>query len=143
MTVILGILMLLIVGSITFLLIEKYKEEVMSAERFRKVLKNNLRVFIPLMVVGLVLLIPSMIHAADTQTGEAVASSGLKYIGAGISTGLACLGAGLAVAYVGAAGLGVISENDKLFGKTMLYVGLAEGIAIYGVIVSILILVLK
>jgi V/A-type H+-transporting ATPase subunit K len=50
------------------------------------------------------------------------------------------LGAGYAVAVVGAAALGAIAEKPELFGRTLVFIGLAEGLAIYGLIVSILIL---
>lgn len=61
-------------------------------------------------------------------------------IAAGLSTGLACLGAGIAVAVVGSSAVGAISENPALLGKTIIFAGLAEGIAIYGLIISIMIL---
>lgn len=62
------------------------------------------------------------------------------FIGAAVSTGLAALGAGIAVANVGTAAIGAIAEKPELFGRLLILVGLAEGIAIYGLIVSILIL---
>jgi F0F1-type ATP synthase membrane subunit c/vacuolar-type H+-ATPase subunit K len=67
-------------------------------------------------------------------------SAGLAYISAALSTGLACIGAGIAVAITGSAALGAISEDPKLLGKTLIFVGLSEGIAIYGLIISIMIL---
>ena len=53
---------------------------------------------------------------------------------------MATIGAGYAVGSVGSAALGAVSEDQKILGKTLIFVGLAEGIAIYGLIVSILIL---
>ena len=76
-------------------------------------------------------------EAPDAAGGGAV---GLGLLAAALSTGLACIGAGIAVAFVGAAALGVVGEKPEMLGKTMLYVGLAEGIAIYGMLISILIL---
>ncbi len=67
-------------------------------------------------------------------------SSGLRLIAAALSTGLACLGAGIAVALVASSAVGAISENPGLLGKTIIFAGLAEGIAIYGLIISIMIL---
>jgi V/A-type H+-transporting ATPase subunit K len=61
-------------------------------------------------------------------------------IGAALATGLTSLGAGFAVAKVGAAAIGALAEKPELFGRLLIFVGLAEGIAIYGLIVSILIL---
>lgn len=79
----------------------------------------------------------------DVQAIEPVVvnnSAGLGYIAAAISTGLATIGAGYAVGSVGSSALGAVSENPKILGKTLIFVGLAEGIAIYGLIISILIL---
>jgi len=85
----------------------------------------------------------SVASAFAAESSEAAAEAGaigLIMIAAALSTGLACIGAGIAVAFVGAAALGVIGEKPELLGKTLIYVGLAEGIAIYGIIISILIL---
>ena len=65
---------------------------------------------------------------------------GMSMIGAGLATGLACVGAGIAVALVASSAVGAISEDPSLLGKTIILVGLAEGIAIYGLIISIMIL---
>ena len=85
----------------------------------------------------------SVASAFAAESSEAAAEGGavgLGLIAAALSTGLACIGAGIAVAFVGAAALGVVGEKPDLLGKTLIYVGLAEGIAIYGIIISILIL---
>jgi V/A-type H+-transporting ATPase subunit K len=62
------------------------------------------------------------------------------FAAAAASAGLSALGAGYAVAQVGTAALGAVAEKPDLFGRALVMVGLAEGIAIYGLIVSILIL---
>ena len=62
------------------------------------------------------------------------------YFAAALVAGLASLGAAWAVATVGAAAVGALAEKPELFGRVIILVGLAEGIAIYGVIVSVLIL---
>lgn len=67
-------------------------------------------------------------------------NKGFGLIAVALSTGLACIGAGIAVATVASSSVGAISENPKLLGKTIIFVGLAEGIAIYGLIISIMIL---
>ena len=66
--------------------------------------------------------------------------AGWAFIAAALSTALAALAAGYAVARVGSAAVGAIAEKPELFGRVLVLVGLAEGIAIYGLIVSILIL---
>ena len=65
---------------------------------------------------------------------------GLAMIGVGLPTAVATIGAGIAVGPVGAASLAVIAEKPEVFGRTLIYLGLAEGIAIYGLVVTILLL---
>ena len=60
--------------------------------------------------------------------------------GAALSTGLACIGAGIAVSSSASAALGAISEDPQIMGKSLIFVALAEGIALYGLIISLLIL---
>ena len=67
-------------------------------------------------------------------------NKGIAMIAAALSTGLACIGSGIAVALVASSAVGAISENPSLLGKTIIFAGLAEGIAIYGLIISIMIL---
>jgi V/A-type H+-transporting ATPase subunit K len=66
--------------------------------------------------------------------------SGQVAIGAALSTGLAAIGAGIAVGIAGAAAIGAITEKPEALGRTLIFVGLAEGIAIYGLIISFLII---
>jgi V/A-type H+-transporting ATPase subunit K len=65
---------------------------------------------------------------------------GFKYLAAALSTGLATIGTGVAVGSVGSSAVGAVSEDSSILGKTLIFVGMAEGIAIYGMIISILIL---
>ena len=112
-----------------------------SKSKIRKALKMNLFTFVPIMMMIVVLLIPSGSKAAEgAATAAASSSEGLKYIGAALSTGLAAIGTGYAVGTVGSAALGAISEDQSILGRTIIFVGLAEGIAIFGVIISIMIL---
>ena len=62
------------------------------------------------------------------------------FAAAAFSTAIGSIGAGVAVAYVGSAALGAIGEKPELAARALIYVGLAEGIAIYGLIISIMIL---
>ncbi|MCI5643798.1 MAG: ATP synthase subunit C [Peptoniphilus sp.] len=102
----------------------------------RAFMKLNLFVFAPIFVFGLISLVPQMASAATASTG----GNGLGFLAAGLSTGLASLGAGVAVSNVGSAAIGAVSEDPNILGKSMIYLGLAEGIAIYGLIISIMIL---
>ena len=76
---------------------------------------------------------------------EAVAASnglstGLGYLAAALVTGLSCIGGGIAVASAASAALGAISEDQSILGKSLIFVGLAEGVAPYGLIISFMIL---
>ena len=79
-------------------------------------------------------------EGAAAATREITLGEGLAIIGIGLPTGLAAIGAAIAVGPVGAASLAVIAEKPEMFGRTLIYVGLAEGIAIYGLVVTILLL---
>ena len=77
--------------------------------------------------------------AAAAQAGATV-GDGLKYLAAALPTGLATIGTGIAVANAASAAIGAISEDEKNFSKALIFVALGEGVAIYGLLVSILIL---
>ncbi len=89
------------------------------------------------------LICPIVANAATGDSGAAASSTmadGLAYIGAGLSTGLACIGGGIAVGNAAPAAIGATSEDPKAFGKAIIFVVLGEGIAIYGMLVSILLI---
>jgi V/A-type H+/Na+-transporting ATPase subunit K len=85
------------------------------------------------------LLSPTAVMAAGLQQGSAGADQ-FASLAAGISTGLASIGAGIAVSGTGAAAIGAIAEKPESFGRSLIFVGLGEGIAIYGLIISFLVL---
>ena len=113
--------------------------------KIRLIMGTNVLLFIVVVLMATVSIFSGAGFSAaeDVQAIEPVVvngSAGLGYIAAAISTGLATIGAGYAVGSVGSSALGAVSENPKILGKTLIFVGLAEGIAIYGLIISILIL---
>lgn len=84
---------------------------------------------------------PAVGWAAGADPVKAFTDSvGLAYIGAGVAVGFACLASGYAVAKIGSAAIGAVSEKPELMGRTLVFLGLAEGIAIYGLIIAIMIL---
>lgn len=94
-------------------------------------------------VMAFCLLCPIIANAADASTTAAAAdasSKGLGYISAGISTGLSCIGGGIAVGGSAPAAIGATSEDAKNFGKSIIFVALGEGCALYGMLISIMIL---
>lgn len=82
---------------------------------------------------------------ADEVTMKMAGSigQGLGFIAAALATGLSALGAGIAVAAAAPAAIGAFSENEKNFGKSMIFVALGEGVAIYGLLISIFIIFMK
>ncbi|MFI1169352.1 ATP synthase subunit C [Streptomyces sp. NPDC020801] len=94
------------------------------------------------LLAGAVLLVLTALSApagAAAVSGSA-GPNGAALIGAAIAVAGASIGAAIAVAYTGAAALAALSERPELFGRAMVIVGLAEGIAVYGLVVAILLL---
>lgn len=97
-------------------------------------------------VLALLALAGTMLFAEEAggETAQAVtgAASGIKYLAAALAVGLACIGGGMAVSKIGSAAMGAMSENPELSGKALPFVGLAEGICLWGMLVGVLILIL-
>jgi V/A-type H+-transporting ATPase subunit K len=114
--------------------------------------KGNIKTYVAASVsafgfIALTMIISAMFgKTAYAEVEEVAASAGLslgdgfKYLAAAISTGLGTIGAGIAVASVGSAAIGAVTEDSSILGKTLIFVGMAEGISIFGMIISILIL---
>jgi V/A-type H+-transporting ATPase subunit K len=84
-----------------------------------------------------------MLLAAATASAQDLSpssSAGAALIGAAIAVAGSSIGAAIAVAYTGSAALAAMSERPELFGRAMVIVGLAEGIAIYGLVVAIILI---
>lgn len=110
---------------------------------FRTTLAGNLIVFVGAQVALLVFGVQDVMAqtAAAGAAAEGVSiGTGLAIIGIGIPTALSTVGAGIAVGPIGSASLAALAEKPEMFGRTLIYLGLAEGIAIYGLVMSILLL---
>ena len=96
-----------------------------------------------LMGIGLAvawLLSPETVLAAGTVLKQAATADPYASLAAGVSTGLAALGAGVGVSGTGAAAIGAIAEKPEALGRSLIFVGLAEGVAIYGLLIAFLVL---
>jgi V/A-type H+-transporting ATPase subunit K len=101
----------------------------------------NAIVFMMAVGVGLVLLFaPSVVHAAGPSEQERAPGDPYASLAAALAAGVACIGAGIAVSSTGSAAIGTIAERPEAFGRALIFVGLAEGIAIYGLIIAFMIL---
>ena len=107
--------------------------------RFKTSLAVNTFFFFGTLLIATVMLFSGDVSAAQEVSNSGLAT-GLGYIAAGIVTGLSCIGGGIAVASAASAALGAISEDSSILGKSLIFVGLAEGIALYGLIISFSIL---
>ncbi|MDY2842988.1 MAG: ATP synthase subunit C [Treponema sp.] len=80
--------------------------------------------------------------AQEVSKAESASEGALKYVAAAIAVGVACIAGGIAVGKIGAAAMGAMSENAELSGKALPFVGLAEGICLWGFLVALLIIIL-
>ena len=111
--------------------------------RYKVALSVNLFLFFGTMIVAAVLMFDGNAFAAEgaKETAAAVSSAaGMGYLSAALATGLSCLGGGIAVSAAASAALGAISEDSSILGKSLIFVGLAEGVCLYGLIISFMIL---
>ena len=109
--------------------------------RYKTALAANVFLFFGTMVFAAVVMFSGNAVAAETGAQAAGSSAaGMGYLSAALATGLSCLGGGIAVSAAASAALGAISEDSSILGKSLIFVGLAEGVCLYGLIISFMIL---
>ncbi|MDL2233356.1 ATP synthase subunit C [Ruminococcaceae bacterium OttesenSCG-928-L11] len=118
---------------------------IVTGKKARRSIICNLVAFFGLCAVMTILPLGDFVtYAAGEEVATAVqgltTGTGLGYLGAALVTGLSTVGAGIAVASAAPAAIGATSEDPKAFGKALIFVVLGEGIALYGMLVSILII---
>jgi len=96
--------------------------------------------FFGTLILADILLFSGKVSAAEAEAVANASTDGWRYMAAALSTGLSCIGGGIAVASAASAALGAMSEDSSIMGKALIFVALAEGIALYGLIVSFTIL---
>jgi len=130
-----------LIPALVYLLKQRRKRPTRVTRRFLMGLSGvNLLIMLGL-VVGLTIVwlaSPTTVWAAGSLQEQA--KDPYASLAAGIAVGLGSLGAAYAVANTGAAAIGVIAEKPEAFGRVLIFVGLAEGIAIYGLIIAFMIL---
>ena len=112
-----------------------------TKHRYKTTLALNGVMFFGLMLFTGVMMFSGNAFAAETAETAAVAASstatGLGYIAAALSIGMSCIGGGIAVASAASAALG---EDSSILGKSLIFVGLAEGVCLYGLIIAFMII---
>lgn len=117
-----------------FLIGEKNKK------RYKLTLATNAFFFFGAFAIATIMLLGGPNAQAAEAANTATLATGLGYIAAALVTGLSCIGGGIAVASAASAALGAISEDSSILGKSLIFVGLAEGVCLYGLIISFMIL---
>ena len=110
----------------------------LRGKNMKTVLGVNIFSFFSALAAMTVLMWSGSVFAAPDA--EAVSANGMAFIAAALSTGLSGIGSGIAVALSSSAAMGALSENPDIMGKALIFVALAEGIALYGFIISFMIL---
>lgn len=112
-----------------------------NKKRYKRALGVNVFFYFGAFVIAAIMMFSgSQVQAADAAADVAANATGLGYIAAALSTGASCVGGGIAVASAASAALGAISEDSSALGKSLIFVGLAEGVCLYGLIISFMIL---
>lgn len=109
--------------------------------RYKTALGVNALLFFGTLLVTAGLMFTGNASAAEAaETAAASSAAGWGYLAAALSTGMSCIGGGIAVSAAASAALGAISEDSSILGKSLIFVGLAEGVCLYGLIISFMIL---
>ena len=108
--------------------------------RYKLTIGTNAAAFFGIMLVACGFMFSGNAQAAEAAAETAQAAGGMGYLAAALVTGLSCIGGGIAVASAASAALGAISEDSSILGKSLIFVGLAEGVCLYGLIISFMIL---
>jgi len=111
-----------------------------NKKRYKRALGTNAFFFFSAFAIAAIFMFSGTADAAEAASEAASSAVGFGYIAAGLSTGLSCIGGGIAVASAASAALGAISEDSSVLGKSLIFVGLAEGVCLYGLIISFMIL---
>ena len=108
--------------------------------RYKRAIGVNVFFFFGAFVLASIMMFAGPnVQAADAAASASTAT-GMGYIAAALVTGLSCIGGGIAVASAASAALGAISEDSSVLGKSLIFVGLAEGVCLYRLIISFMIL---
>lgn len=133
------LLPLVAIALISAPLIPIFKGPINGVRAKRRIIAN-LCAFGGVILTAIILPISGFVSASEVVAQVDPLAMGMGFISAALVTGLSCLGTGIAVAAAAPAAIGAVSEDPKSFGKSMIFVVLGEGVAIYGLLVSILIL---
>ncbi len=122
--------------------IKRYK----SGKKLKTAMVVNLCSFFAVLLCAVIFPVTGFVGAENevaaeaAQTAQAVSAAGWGYLAAALATGLGSIGCGIAVASAAPAAIGAVSEEPGAFGKALIFVALGEGVALYGFLISFMIL---
>ena len=108
--------------------------------RYKTTIGLNAFFFFGTMLIAVAVMFAGSTSVQASANAGAGLATGMGYLAAALVTGLSCIGGGIAVASAASAALGAISEDQSILGKSLIFVGLAEGVCLYGLIISFMIL---
>ena len=111
-----------------------------NKKRYKRTIGVNAFFFFGAFALASIMMLGGDVQAAQGVASDSGFATGMGYIAAALVTGLSCIGGGIAVASAASAALGAISEDSSVLGKSLIFVGLAEGVCLYGLIISFMIL---
>ncbi len=136
--ILLSVPVIFLVASVIF----AYKSAVSGRRSRKRIVLSQIGSFAAVASVCLVTaaITAFAVSEGDAETAKEGTSFGLAMIGAALATGISGIGGGIAVGNAAPAAIGATSEDPKAFGKALIFVALGEGVALYGLLVSILII---
>jgi V/A-type H+-transporting ATPase subunit K len=117
-----------------------FKAGAKTKGRYLAALGVNIAAFFGIMAYCLLFVFVGNALAAETGEAASASAAGMGYIAAAVATGMSCIGGGIAVSAAASAALGALSEDSTIMGKSLIFVGLAEGVCLYGFLISFMIL---
>lgn len=133
---------LALIAVIAIPLIVAYRQRVAGkpVSVVKKTLITNLCAFAVVVIAAVIVPFGGLASAASVANATNISiGAGMAYLAAALATGLSGIGGGIAVAKGSTAAIGALSEDPNIFGRAILFVGLGEGVAIYGFVISVLI----
>lgn len=117
-----------------------------SVKKKKNALISNICSFFAVLVLAAILPIGNFVGASDEQAAEessvsvTASAEGMGYLAAALATGIGSIGCGIAVSSAASAAIGATAEEPKVFSKALIFVALGEGVALYGFLISFMIL---
>ena len=112
----------------------------MTHKRGKFLIIAQIATFTLVWLLATIFVFSGRVTATEVTTNSNDLAVAAAFIAAGLVTGMVAIGTGIAVSAAASAAIAAVSENEQNFGKAMIFVAMAEGIAIYGLLIAFMIL---